>query len=272
MSGTSGPPGLNALQRPLGRGLPLPGGDVMPRPPPRLTLPGGGPGGGGGNPIPRNLSNRTMQNMAGPPPPNGNGGGTIGSLPAGGMSFDGSRQTLMDQHKRNKAALEASVKALNKVDLIRKGLEKLSDKQDLVTMDDIVDEAGKLVAHGIDPVALAGILADAPQEGGGEALGGWVASHAQTAMIGEQNLIQHTSLMRHRMGVSAMHLLMAHANAQNLMGGLVPKMGNGQQNGSDLSPTDTESPTPQGDQTVGGSLAMGQRFMPHANGSNSQWP
>lgn len=248
MSGTIG---LNALQRPLGRGMPLPGGDVIDTPQQRLTLPGGAPGGGGNMPaaLPRSS-------------------GGVGDMPSpvGGMTFDGSRQTLMEHHLRNKAVLENTGKALKQLDVIRKGLEKLADKQDVITMQDVIEEAGKLVAHGIDPVALAGVLADAPQEGGGEALGGWVQSHAQTAMVAEQNLIQQHNLARYQMGVSAVHLLMAHANAQHLMGGLSPPIGGPQQNGNGntLAP-DADKPIPQdtaGEHNISNSLAMGQRFMP----------
>jgi len=123
----------------------------------------------------------------------------------------GSVQDAMDQHyTRSKTAFQNSQKALRQLDHIRKSLERLSDKQDLVTMEDIVTEASKLTSHGIDPVALAGMLADAPQEGGGEALGGWVATHAQTAMAAEQQLIQQHDLNRHQMGVAALTGIMAH--------------------------------------------------------------
>jgi hypothetical protein len=181
-------------------------------------------------------------------------------------SFNDTRTTLMQQHTRNKALFEHTGQALKKIDIIRKGLEKLSDKQDVVTMDDIVEEAGKLVSQGIDPMALAGILADAPQEGGGEALGGWVASHAQVAAQGEQAMMQQHALARHNMAVSAIHLLMAHTNAQMMTGGPVPMGrpmgGQGNDlNGNGSSP-DIPQPTP-GDNTPNGhnALAVGSRFM-----------
>lgn len=193
----------NALTQPLGRNLPQPGGD-------QVQMPRGMSGG-----------------LTAPPQPHTAGG--IGDLPspqAGARSsFDGSRNTLMQQHDRNMAWYKQTGQALKKLDVIRKSLDRLGGKQDLVTMDDIVDEAGKLVGHGIDPMALAGMLADAPQEGGGEALGGWVATQAQTAMAGEaQMLVQH-NLAQHAMGVSAMHMLMAHHNAQMMFGPAAPPIG-----------------------------------------------
>jgi hypothetical protein len=200
----------NQLSRPLGNNIPLPGGDPM-------------------------AAQGPTQAPAQPPPSGG-----VGDMPSPAMSFDGSRRTLMQEHMRNKAAYEATSKALKQLDVIRKGLSKLADKQDIVTLDDVVEEAGKLVSHGIDPVSLAGILAEAPQEGGGEALGGWVASHAQTAMQAEQQMIQQHNLIQHQMGVSAVHLLMAHANAQHMLGGMSPPMGGGNELGAQ-TPAD-ESP------------------------------
>jgi hypothetical protein len=141
------------------------------------------------------------------------------------MSFNGSRQTLMEHHQSNVAAFEESGKMLKRLDAVRKGLEKLREKQDIVTMDNVVEEAGKLVAHGIDPIALAGILADAPQQGGGEALGAWVAQHAQNAEQAEQQMMQQHKLLQHEMGSSAWHLMVAHANAKAMLGGFSPPMG-----------------------------------------------
>lgn len=189
-------------------------------------MPGGAPGGGGNAPA------QAQPQTAG------------GQF----MSFNDSRDALGQQHMRNVALYQSTGKALKQLDVIRKGLEHLSDKQDVVTMEDVVEEAGKLVAHGIDPVALAGVLADAPQEGGGEALGGWVASHAQTAMAAEQQLIFQHNLAKHNMGVSGLHMLMAHANGQAIADGMPQES-----SGSDLGTEDSPS--------MSNSLAMGQRFM-----------
>lgn len=234
----------NALSRPLGTNVPLPGGDVVDTPQQRITLPGGGPGGGG---TPADNS---------PQPP---GGPAAAGRSA--MTFDESRKAVAQWHSRNRAMYEETGKALKQLDHIRKGLERLADKQDVVTMEDVVEEAGKLVAHGIDPVALAGILADAPQEGGGEALGGWVATHAQTAAQGEQAMIVQHNIAKHDMGVSAIHMLMASENANGMMGQMPQPP---QQNGNGLLPTGNGGPladyTP-GDYSMGNKLAMGRRFM-----------
>lgn len=233
------------MRNPLGNNIPLPGGEPTDTPEPRQTAPGGAPGG--------------LGNAPAAVPPRTAGG--VGDM----MSFDGSRRSLMQQHTRNTALYKQTGDALKKLDVIRKSLERLSDKQDIVTMDDIVDEAGKLVSHGIDPMALAGLLADAPQEGGGEALGGWVASHAQTAMAGEQQMLAQHNMARHQMGVSAVHMLMASANGRAMMGDLSPGPGNmAPQEGNDLglggNGGDIPAPSP-GSSGPANQLAMGARFM-----------
>lgn len=207
--------GANSLLRPLGQGVPLPGGNI-----PTPSGPRGAPQGAQirtnrNSPLAlRGPTMPQMQAMVAQPPPMNNMGaggpaGGLGQMPdptAGGLSL----QDQLTQHmKRAKAAFDNTGKALKQVDLIRKGLEKLGDKQDMVTMEDIIKEAGTLVSHGIDPIAMAGVLADAPQEGGGEALGGWVQSHAQTAMQAEQQLKAQHEMNGHVMAVAAMHSIMA---------------------------------------------------------------
>lgn len=227
-----------AMKNPLGANMPLPGGEPVDTPEPRRTAPGGAPGGLGNQP-------------AMPP--------TAGGMSNSPMSFDGSRQALQQQHSRNKAWYEQTSKALTKLDVIRKGLGRLADKQDMVTMEDIIDEAGKLVAHGIDPMALAGLLADAPQEGGGEALGGWIAGHAMTAMQGEMQMKQQNDLARHQMGSTAIHLLRASHNATAMLGGMPQQQDNSGSglslggNGNPPSPSPQE-PDPNVGNDLGGSM------------------
>jgi hypothetical protein len=182
--------------------------------------------------------------------------GGIGDLPD---SFNNSRNTLMQEFGRAKAAYADTKKALKGVDLVRKGLEHLSDKQDMVTMEDIISEAGKLVAHGLDPVALAGVLASAPVNGGGEALGGWIASHAQAAMRGEQALLAQHNLNRYQVSVAGIHLLMAHANAQK-MTGMVPPMGK-VPDGNELTPGSADDDDSDPGTGMNAAMQIGQRFM-----------
>ena len=234
-----------SLLRPLGAGQPMPGGS-----PGAARIPLRGPT------VPQ--MNRMVAQGPPPtanamtPPPQARSSGGIGDLPS---SFNDSRTTLMQEHGRAKAMFKDATENLRKLDALRKSLDKLSDKQDMVTMEDIVHEAGKLVTHGLDPVALAGVLADAPQEGGGEALGGWVASHAQTAAMGEQQLLVQRDLAKHQVLTSGMHLLMAHANAEAMTGTPVP-IGNVPE-GNELT-LGTEDGGPHEHPT---NLQIGQRFM-----------
>ena len=249
MSGTSGPQGLNQLQEPLGRGMPMPGGNVVQMPAQRGAMPGGAPG-GAGVPAPRATTQSRMNEMAMTQPP----GDPLAGGPAS-LTGQSLQDTLTQHMKRAKAAFDVTGKALKQLDLMRKSLERLSDKQDMVQLDDIIEEAGKLVSHGIDPVALAGILADAPQEGGGEALGGWVAGHAQSAMQAEQNLIQQHNQNAHEMGVAALHSMMAAVSGHGL-----PDPSQLQQNGNSLQPPNHPGGNESPDLSQG-TMAYGARFL-----------
>lgn len=189
---------------------PMPGGDPTnmpgapaPRPGavgPRLgmPMPGQGPGPSAGPPpVP------PVGPTGGPPP-----GPSPDRMPT---SFDEAKGILETEHGRAKAAYELSSKALGKMELIKGSLSRLAKKGDVVQQEDVIEEAGKLVSRGIDPFALAGILADMPQEGGGEALAGWVQGHAAQAAATEQQLKINQAVSRHDLGVGAMNMLRGHA-------------------------------------------------------------
>lgn len=161
-------------------------------------------------------------NMPGAPAPQigavGPGGPAPGGPPPGmPTSFGEARNILEAQHGRNKAAFEATNKALAGMDSLRQSLARLTEKGDVVTPEDVIEEAGKLVGRGLDPMALAGVLADMPQQGGGQALAGWLAQHAMAAAASEQQIKAQNNVARHAMGVSALHELMGHSIGQALM-------------------------------------------------------
>ena len=262
--------GTNQLQRPLGPGVPLPGGNVATPPRPRGGQNGAmGPMGGAlgaGSAMPRGPTLRQMQNAVGQPSPGATmpqstGGpeppphtaGGIGDLPD---SFTNSQKTLMQQHDRNKAMFKQTGDGLKDLDYVRKELDHLQSKQDVVTMNDVVAAAGRLVSKGLDPMIMAGVLAEAPQEGGGEALGGWVANMAMQAMTAEQQLAMQHSMARQNLLMSGAHLMMTHANIKKLTGQDMPI---GESTGG-------EPPPPQEDadeigNAPGSTLQLGQRFM-----------
>lgn len=243
MSGT-----LNQLQvPPVAAGAP-PGGPQVDMPEPRLPGRLGTPG-GGGTPA-GSLGNALAP--AGPQVAPGPGGtpmpGAGGPMPSG---LDGVTNVLQKAHGQAKAMFENTTKNLARIDAIRKGLERLSDKGDVVTTEDIIEEAGKLVGHGIDPNALAGLLADMPQEGGGEALGGWVATHAITAAAAEQQLLVAHNVARHQMGVAAMHAITANDAGANIRA--IDQNGGGVNN-------QLTGPA-EGDTSMSSARAIGRRFM-----------
>ncbi len=249
MSGSLGQAAPTAGVLPGGN---IPGGAPANVPGPRLPGPSGTPGGGGAvRPLGNALAPMGPQAApppGGPPPP------AAGGMPS---SIDEVSNILSKSHGQAKAAYDNTTKALGQLDAIRKGLERLSDKGDMVMMEDVIEEAGKLVGHGVDPVALAGLLADAPQEGAGEALGGWVATHAITAATAEQQLLAAHNAARHEMGVSALRLIMAHTVGQAVLPTPQEQLATENQ----LTPGH-DAPPPTNDSSS--MMAMGRRFMPGA--------
>ena len=206
--------GTTGLTNPLGPGMPLPGGEAAPMPRP-----------GAGTPPQPGLGHRM---------PNG---------------LEAATQALQRGHGQAKAAYEETSKALLQVDHVRKALERLADKGDMVTPEGVIGEASKLVAHGLDPAMLAGILADMPQEGGGEALGAWVTGHAVTMAQMEQQLVQARAVAQHQLGVSAVHMLTAHDVGRAIAG---PEPEASADGGNALGGSGGPPPAP----SMGGSLGL----------------
>lgn len=91
---------------------------------------------------------------------------------------------------------------------VRTGLEALASLGDTVTPEDVVREAGLLVAHGLDPVQMAGMLSDMPE--GGELLVGWIQGHLVDVSNREAQLAPVMNSVRQELGVQAMHGLVEH--------------------------------------------------------------
>ncbi len=114
---------------------------------------------------------------------------------------------------------DAVKKVYDQLDRVRKGLDKLVEKGDAVTDDDVLDEMATLVAHGADPKNLAAIIAGntpagvGPMPPGGEALAGWLkAAGAGIIAPAEAQLRPAMALAQHQLGVAAVHhLIDAHA-------------------------------------------------------------
>ena len=118
----------------------------------------------------------------------------------------------MDQiHSANKAQFEKIDSSRQTLLKVRAELDKLQKLGDSVTTEDVIKAGGGLVAAGLTPKAVAGLMATLPQ-GGGEALAGWVQQHEQMLDQQEQQNQQMHQMAAHQMGVSAIHALASHAH------------------------------------------------------------
>ena len=118
----------------------------------------------------------------------------------------------MDQiHSANKAQFEKIDSSRQTLAKVRMELDKLQKLGDSVTTEDVIKAGGGLVAAGLTPKAVAGLMATLPQ-GGGEALAGWVQQHEQMLEQQEQQNQQMHQMAAHQMGVSAIHALVSHAH------------------------------------------------------------
>lgn len=128
-----------------------------------------------------------------------------GSAPAAPSTL---RQRLLLAHSAAKSMFEKTGELVGRTDRARVQLEHLTALGDMIAPEDVIKSAGRLVAGGEDPLALAGLLADMPDNP--QALQGWVAQHAQQAAQTEQQVLQTHAAARHQLGVSALHVLQAH--------------------------------------------------------------
>ena len=135
------------------------------------------------------------------------------TLPPWHPGFDhaGLRQRLVAGQQHAEALFDKTSKARKDIGVLQSGLAKLMKLGDLVTPEDVIEQAGKLVAKGFEPMILAGYLADMPEAGGGEALAGWVAQHVQTADQNAQQIDQLHQQARHQLGTSSLSVLQAHS-------------------------------------------------------------
>lgn len=118
----------------------------------------------------------------------------------------------LDQiHSANKQQFEKLDSSKQTLERVRAQIDQLAKLGDSVTTEDIIKAGGGLVAAGLTPKAVAGLMATLPQ-GGGEALAGWVQQHEQVLEQQEQQNKQMHQLAAHQMGVSAIHALASHAH------------------------------------------------------------
>lgn len=97
--------------------------------------------------------------------------------------------------------------------VVRKALDGLVELADTVTPEDVVKAAGSIVSHGLDPMAMANLLADMPDNS--QALQDWVKQHDMETTQREQQLAAATHAVRHQMGTMALRkVLLTHMASQ----------------------------------------------------------
>lgn len=122
---------------------------------------------------------------------------------------DGSAMTSHYHGGQEEAAAryQKMMEAKRKLDATRTQMDWLLGLGDTVTTEDLVVAAGKLVAQGLGAVAMAGLLADAPEAG--EALQTWVQQQEVQIQQREAQAQQALDTTRHEMGVAALKTLIA---------------------------------------------------------------
>jgi hypothetical protein len=111
------------------------------------------------------------------------------------------------QHATARAKLDKIDETAAKQRAVREQLDHLMTLGDLVDERDLVRSASKIVAAGIEPMAVASLLADAPS--GGEALQSWIAGQEQQFRQREAQLGAIQGMARHETGLAALRLLAA---------------------------------------------------------------
>lgn len=104
------------------------------------------------------------------------------------------------------------------LDVARAQMDKLAAKGDNVTIEDLVKVAGRLVARGLDPTAMASMLADAPQENNG-LLAEWVKKQDVELTQREQHLKLVMRSTRFQLGMKGIGMVKAGMGMNALTGG-----------------------------------------------------
>lgn len=120
---------------------------------------------------------------------------------------------LVQMHKQAMAQYAQISKADELAQLVRKGIDKLVDKGDSVTDDDVVDEMATLVGQGADPAAMGALISGGgpssspPMPSGGPGLSQWLLAHDQQFAQMEQQIQGPLKAARLAVMTSAIHLL-----------------------------------------------------------------
>lgn len=97
--------------------------------------------------------------------------------------------------------------AKKKLDIAREGMDGLVKMGDTVDIPAVVKVAGRLVAEGLDPAAMAALLAEMPEKP--ELLVEWIQQHDQQLVQREEDLGKMQMVVRHQLGVEGLRALMS---------------------------------------------------------------
>lgn len=139
-------------------------------------------------------------------PPAGSTGVTNGQAAPG-------QDQLGMAHDQAKAQFAKLTEQYAMVGKVGNELEQLAKLGDMITTDDVVKGAGKLVAHGYSAMQLASLLSDMPD--GGPAIASWVQQHAQITKQSEQQLGNAIKQARSQLGSIGLQSLTQHARSMD---------------------------------------------------------
>lgn len=108
-----------------------------------------------------------------------------------------------------KAQFDKVKQASQQIASVRKGLEGLAALQDTVTMDDVVEEAGGLVAAGIPAIQVASTLADVPEQP--SQIQAWLQEQLQKLAPQEAQIKAVLDQSGHRLATTALGSVLAHS-------------------------------------------------------------
>ena len=143
---------------------------------------------------------------------------TVGPAPP--SADEGFTGALSQMHDRQTAQYDKLREASKQLSAVRGALDELVKLGDLVTSEDVVKGASRLVAAGMSASAVAGLLAEMPPDGA--PLQGWLVQHDQVVRQNEAQVAMHTALARHALGTSALRMVAGHSAVQGAAASQLP--------------------------------------------------
>lgn len=130
-------------------------------------------------------------------------------------------EVMAEQHDAIRMKLDKLEEVQAKQRAVRIQLDHLTKLGDLITTDDVLSSASHIVAAGVDPMQMATLLTDMPEQP--EALRQWVVQQDQQIQQKEQQLDQVLGMVRHETGLAALRMLAAqHMDHQQEQSQMLP--------------------------------------------------